>query len=175
MIKWTWHVDALIKKRVKDPYRHTDKIMTIQFWRPQSPTLGRDALDYAKLYHTVKRERHNVDGNSEENIDASEHISDKLWLENNIIREKSRYTRNNSQSDSSDYAALTSSSLRGRDLNQINSSRQKQVAYAKQLDKLRNQAIEETQGLGNQKYNGNETVKIYTTNTTTGFWQTNHS
>ena len=47
--------------------------------RPQAPTLVRDVLDYNKLYHMVKRERCNVDGNSEENIDASEHISDRLW------------------------------------------------------------------------------------------------
>ena len=36
-------------------------------------------LDYNILYYTVKREKGNVDWNSEENIDTSEHISERLW------------------------------------------------------------------------------------------------
>ena len=57
--------------------------MTIQFQRqyldPNHQQLLRDALDYTKLYHTVKWERHNVDGNSKEiKLDVSEHISYRL-------------------------------------------------------------------------------------------------
>ena len=44
----------------------------------QSPMFVRDEMDYFKLYHTVKGERCNTDGNSEENIDLSEHISETL-------------------------------------------------------------------------------------------------
>ena len=89
--------------------------------RPQSPTQVRDVLDYTKLYHTVKRERHNLDGNYEENIDTSAHISDRLW-KTVLLGRKSRYTRNISQSDSSNYTALTSSSVIDQELTQITNS-----------------------------------------------------
>ena len=75
------------------------------------------------------------------------------------MREKMRYTRNNSQGDSSDYAALISSSVRDRHLNQITNSWQKWVAYTHQLDQLRNQAVDKTEELENSKNNSYEMTK----------------
>ena len=38
----------------------------------------RDLMGYFKLYHTIREENFNNDGNFEENIDLSEHISERL-------------------------------------------------------------------------------------------------
>ena len=49
--------------------------------------------------------------------------------------------------------------MKDKDLNQVTNSWQKQLAYAQQLDHLRYQTVEKSQGLGNRKNNGYEMVK----------------
>ena len=55
-----------------------------------------------QLYHKTQHERWKIEEGSELSLDAAEHISDRL----------SRYNRNNSQSDLSDYASSVFSSIR---------------------------------------------------------------
>ena len=66
------------KKSLQVHRQYHDNTILKTISRPQSTTLERDMLDYTKIYHTDKKERCNVDGNSEENRDASEHISDRF-------------------------------------------------------------------------------------------------
>ena len=73
-------------------------------------------MDYSKLYHTVKGEKHNTDRNFEENIDILEHISKRL-RKTALFQKKLRYTRRDSHSASSNYDTSTSSSMRDRELN----------------------------------------------------------
>ena len=75
------------------------------FVQPISPSLARDNLAYTKI------ENYNMHEDSKVNIDASEHISNRLHRTAQLMR-KSRYSRNNSQSNLSDYASPTSSSVR---------------------------------------------------------------
>ena len=96
-------------------------------------------MDYSKLYHTVKGEKHNTDGNFTENIDYLDHISERL-RKTAMLENKLRYTREDSHSGSSDYVAFTSSSMRDRDLN-----------HTQQIGHFRNQAIGKIQRIGNQK------------------------
>ena len=76
----------------------------------------RDQIDYSKLYHTVKGEQYNTDGNLDENMDLSEHISERL-RKTAMLEKKLRYTTEDSHSGSSNYATSAPSSLRDRDLN----------------------------------------------------------
>ena len=74
---------------------------------PQSPALVLGTLDYTKkegqVYHTEKNERCNVDECSELSIGAVDHISDQLHKEAFLIQK----SKNNNQSDLSDYASST--------------------------------------------------------------------
>ena len=68
--------------------------------QPHSPSLVGDTLDY------TKKENYNMHEDLKVNIDVSEQISDRLHRTAQLMR-KSRYNRNNSQSDLSDYASST--------------------------------------------------------------------
>ena len=65
---------------------------------------------YSKLYHAIKGEKCNTNGNFEENIDLSEHISERL--RKIAVLEKIRLTSESSHSGSSDYAASTLSPVK---------------------------------------------------------------
>ena len=58
-----------------------------------------------------------MDGNFEENIDLSEHISERL-RRTAMLGRKPRSNRGGSHRGSSDYAALTSSTMKDKHLNQ---------------------------------------------------------
>ena len=81
----------------------------------QSSILVRDPLDYTKgenqLYNIAWRERCKLDEDSEVNISASEHISDRCHRTALLVR-KSRYNRNRSHSDSSNFSPSISSSVK---------------------------------------------------------------
>ena len=65
--------------RFSHTYRqHPDNTSPKTLFKPHSSMFGEDEMDYSKLYHTVKGEKCNTDGNFEENIDLSEHISERL-------------------------------------------------------------------------------------------------
>ena len=68
-------------------------------------------MDCSKSYHLVKVEKSNIDGNFEENIDLSEHISKRL-RRMGMLEIKPRSNREGSYSGSSDHAASTSSSMK---------------------------------------------------------------
>ena len=97
--------EKLINSPIQTYQYHHNRIDQNMFVQPQSPTLVRDTLDY------TKKEKCNMKEDSEVNIDASEHNSDRLCRTAQLIR-KSRYNRYNSQSDLTDYATSTSSSVR---------------------------------------------------------------
>ena len=73
---------------------------------PQPPTFIRDKIDYSKSYHPVKREKSNINGNFEKDIDLSEHIS-KILRKMTRLEIRPENGREGSQSGSSDYAAST--------------------------------------------------------------------
>ena len=113
----------------QDQYSRNPKTM----FQSQSLTLVRDTLEYTErenqLYHKAKRERCKIDEDSVVNIDAWEHISNRLYRTALLVR-KSRYNRNNSQIDLSNYIASTSSSVRYP--SQIENLWQKLATYAQQ-------------------------------------------
>ena len=82
-------------------------------------------------------ERCKIDEDSKSNIDATEHTSDRLCRTALLVR-KSRYNRNNSQNDLSDY--VSSTSLSARDHNQI------KIHYISEIPKCNNKINQEFRG-----------------------------
>ena len=75
----------------------------------QPPTIIRHKTVYTKSYHLVKGVGSNINGNSQKDIDLSEHISERL-KKKAMLERRPRNGREGSHSGSSDYAALTTSS-----------------------------------------------------------------
>ena len=80
-------------ERFSQTYRqYPNNTSSNTLYRPQSPMFGRDEMVYSKLYHTVSREKCNTERNFEENINLSEHISERL-TKIAMLEKKLRYTR----------------------------------------------------------------------------------
>ena len=107
---------------------------------PQYTTFIRDEIDYSKSYHVVKGEEISINGNLKKDIDLSEHIS-KTLRRMTMLERKPRNNREGSCSGSSNYVALTSSSIKDRHLNQ-----RQQICHF--IDRA-----------GNQSYNNKEMLE----------------
>ena len=80
-INWTYeqaNIDKASEKFSLIPRQDYGDTRPKTVFTPQLPTLIRDEIVYSKLYHLVTWKDSNINGNSEKDMDLSEHICERL-------------------------------------------------------------------------------------------------